>query len=135
MQHSSMLMAWKSTAQLREVQVSTISQVLVLDHKDALLQSQLLRPQQHLLLPLIMLKTFSYLHHLLEDHLNSSVLIQKDMNQKPVISHIGEELGLLDITFSIIVMDSMTRLKYMISQVLSLEALTMVKPFSLITKV
>jgi hypothetical protein len=130
-----MLMAWKSTAQSREVQVSTTSQVLVLDHKDALLQSQLLRPQQHLLLPLIMLKTFSYLHHLLEDHLNSSVLIQKDMNQKPVISHIGEELGLLDITFSIIVMDSMIRLKYMISQVLSLEALTMVKLFSLITKV
>jgi len=52
------------------------------------------------------------------------------MNQKPVISHIGEELGLLDIIFSIIVMDSMIRLKYMIVQVLSLETLTMVKPLS-----
>jgi hypothetical protein len=58
-----------------------------------------------------------------------------DMNQKLVISIIGEELGLLDITFSIIVMDSMIRLKYMMSQVLPMEILTMVKPLSLIIKV
>jgi hypothetical protein len=57
------------------------------------------------------------------------------MNQKLMISIIGEELGLLDITFSIIVMDSMIRLKYMMSQVLPMEILTMVKPLSLIIKV
>jgi hypothetical protein len=52
-----------------------------------------------------------------------------------MISIIGEELGLLDITFSIIVMDYMIRLKYMMSQVLPMEILTMVKPLSLIIKV
>lgn len=57
------------------------------------------------------------------------------MNQKLMISIIGEELGLLDITFSINVMDSMIRLKYMMSQVLPMEILTMVKPLSLIIKV